>query len=457
MLGYNLKLEQKQKLIMTAELRQAIKILQFSSLELRDYVEQIMVENPLIEIEEEEEKRTENEETEFDWEEYLRENESSYGSSFLPREVKEKVYLENLLPEEQSLQEYLLFQLGCLRLNQLEQRIGRYLIGNIDSAGYLTASVEQTAHVLGVERQAVDAVLRLVQNFEPAGIGARNLQECLLLQLKQKNNKDQDLRRLVKNHLEDIGLGRLQKVAAAMNLSLTRIQELTDILKSLNPKPGASYSSGEEIRYIVPDILIERVEGEFVILVNDSFLPRLTVNKTYSMILNKVSQADESTKSFVENKMNQALWIMRSIEQRRMTIYRVTEALLKKQIDFFNKGIMFLKPLTMKQIAEEIGVHESTVSRATSNKYVQTPHGIFEFKFFFSNGLSTDTGKSTSTESIKQLLVELIKNEDATKPYSDQKLVNLLQEQGIQIARRTMAKYREELGILSSAQRRRYQ
>ncbi len=455
MLGYNLKLEQKQKLIMTSELQQAIKILQFSSLELKDYVEQMMVENPLIEVGEEE-KKSEIAETEVDWEEYLRESES-YGSSFLPREVKEDVCLENMISEEQNLQEYLFFQLGCLRLNPLEQRIGRYLIGNIDSAGYLTTSVEQTAHALGAGRRTVEDVLRLVQSFEPAGIGARNLQECLLLQLRQKNNTDQDLRRLVENYLQDIGLGKLQKVAAAMHLSVVRVQELADLLKGLNPKPGASYSSGEETRYIVPDVLIERVEGEFVILVNDSFLPRLTINRTYSAILNKVSQADESTKNFVVNKMNQALWLMRSIEQRRMTIYRVTEALLRKQIDFFNKGIMFLKPLTMKQVAKEIGVHESTVSRATSNKYVQTPHGIFEFKFFFTNGLSTSTGNSTSSEIIKQLLLELIKNEDITRPYSDQKLVALLQEQGIQIARRTMAKYREELGVLSSAQRRRYQ
>lgn len=461
-LGYDLKLEQSQKLIMTPELRQAIKVLQLSSLELVDYINEILVENPLIETKEGESilPSQEKKEVEIDWEEYLKEK-KDYLSDHVLREIKEETSFENMVTRDVQLQEYLLSQLGCLALNKLEQRIGRYLIGNINSNGYLVVSVEQAANDVQAAPKLVKKMLQLLQTFDPPGIGARDLRECLSLQLKQKNNADKDtitdLLELVKNHLEDLAAGKFNKVAAAMNLPIIRIQELADLLKTLNPKPGAAFSSGEETRYIVPDVFIECVEGEYMIRVNDSLVPRLTINKMYSSILNKPGNTDDQTKSFIENKLNQALWLIRSIEQRRMTIYRVTEALLEKQREFFVKGIKYLKPLTLKEIADKIDVHESTVSRATSNKYVQTPHGIFEFKFFFTPGLKTGKGGSTSSESIKQLLQEIIKKEDATKPYSDQSLANLLQERGIHIARRTVSKYREELGILSAGQRRRYQ
>lgn len=463
MIGYDFRLEQKQKLIMTPELQQAIKLLQFSAVELADYVNQVLLENPLLEISDES-KRTETETTnvgkeEIDWQEYIRESgHNDLTLQYLPREEQEDFTLENIIPKETSLPEYLLFQLGCMQLNAQEQEIGRYLIGNIDSAGYLSVPTAEVARDLRVAEELVKMVLRLVQSFDPPGVGARSLQECLLIQLEQKNIVNQALLRLVEKHLPDLGKGKITKVAAALNLPIARVQELADLLKQLNPKPGELFGSGEKTRYIIPDVVIERVADEFVILVNDSLVPRLSINKTYSNILNSSAshQVDQETKNFVEKKMNQALWLIRSIEQRRMTIYRVTEALLKKQMSFFRKGIMHLQPLTMREVAEEIDIHESTVSRAVAQKYVQTPHGIFEFKFFFSKGFNTVMGPAASAESIKRLLAELLQKEDPAKPYSDQKLVELLQEQGIKIARRTVTKYREELGVLSSAQRRRY-
>jgi len=459
-LGFSLRLEQTQKLIMTPELRQAIKILQLSSTELTEYVTQIITENPLIEIQETlpnsegQDKKT----LEVNWEDYLQnlQNLRDQVERQGPWEVKQELAYENLLTKGISLHEHLLSQLGVLPLTKRQRCIAEYLIGNIDSAGYLSVTMEQAQQDLQVEMAELEKVLALIQNFDPPGIGARNLVECLTIQLKQRGIKEPDVYTLVEKHLEQIGQGRLNKVAKCMNLSICRVQELADIIKTLNPKPGASFGGDEDIRYIVPDVIVERIDGEFVIQVNDSNIPHLTINKTYSAILNKNNNVDERTKEFVESKLNQALWLLRSIEQRRMTIYQVTEALIELQRAFFEQGVKYLRPLTLKQVAEKVGVHESTVSRATSNKYIQTPHGNFEYKFFFSSGVGTAVGDCASSESIKRLICELIKKEDASKPLSDQKLAEELKSKGISIARRTVTKYREEMGIPNAGQRRRY-
>lgn len=459
-IGFGLRLEQTQKLIMTPELRQAIKILQLSSIELTDYINQMIMDNPLIEIKDEapEGDPVKENKQEINWEEYLRDlqevRDKVERSS--NREVKPEITYDNLLTRGTSLEEHLFSQLGVIPLSREEKRIARYLIGNINSIGYLTVTLEQVAEDLEVKQEKIEKVLALIQNFDPPGICARSLCECLLIQLRQRNDLSEELCTLVENHLENIAAGKMNKVAQMMNLSVARIQELADLIKTLNPKPGASFGGSEDIRYIVPDVTVERIDDNFVILVNEGHIPHLTINKTYSSILNKASDADVDTKEFVENKLNQALWLMRSIEQRRMTIYQVTSELVKMQEEFFYNGVKHLKPLTLKQIAEKVGVHESTVSRATSNKYIQTPHGIFDFKFFFTAGLSTDRGESASTESIRHLLLDIIKNEDPKKPYSDQKLADILQERGISIARRTVTKYREELNILNAGQRKRY-
>lgn len=459
-IGFGLRLEQTQKLIMTPELRQAIKILQLSSVELTDYLNQMIMDNPLIEIKEDTPERDSGiaKKQEIDWEGYIRDlrevhDKAERNSS---REVKPEIAYENLVTRGTSLEEHLFSQMGVIPLTREEKRIARYLIGNVNSVGYLTVTLDQAEEDLKIKKEKIEKVLILIQNFDPPGVCARNLCECLMIQLKQREEFEEELCILVESHLENIGAGKLNKVAQMMNLPVARIQELADLIKSLNPKPGASFGGSEDIRYIVPDVIVERIDDDFVILVNEGHIPHLTINKTYSSILNKASDADSGTKEFVENKLNQALWLIRSIEQRRMTIYQVTAALVKMQKGFFEHGIKYLKPLTLKQIAEKVGVHESTVSRATSNKYIQTPHGIFEYKFFFTAGLSTGRGESASTESIRHLLQDIIKNEDSKKPYSDQKLADMLQERGISIARRTVTKYREELNILNAGQRKRY-
>ncbi len=455
-LSFGLRLEQTQKLIMTPELRLAIRILQLSSLELTDYVNQMITDNPLIELKEEESGAPKlKEDKQVDWESFMREIRESFSHN-QPREVKEDIPYENMTSRDVSLHEYLLSQLGMISLNETKQKAARYLIGNIDSLGYLTISIKQAQEDLQMSSEEIEDIVLMIQTFEPPGICARSLSECLMLQLEIKGLLTDELQIIVENHLQNIAAGRLNRVAQEMNISVSQAQELADIIKNLNPKPGASYGGKDGIGYIVPDVIVERVDGEYIIQVNDSYTPRLTINKTYSSILNKSSEADEVTRDFVETKLNQAVWLIKSIEQRKATIYQVTEALVAMQKPFFDYGTKRLKPLTLKHIAEKLGVHESTVSRATSNKYLQTPHGIFEFRYFFTPGLVTEGGDSTSSESIKQLLLEIIKKEDSAKPYSDQKLADILRARGISIARRTVTKYREELNIPNTGQRRRY-
>lgn len=455
-LGYGLRLEQNQKLIMTPELRQAIKILQLSSLELTEYVNQAILENPLIEFKEEEPAQSqEKKEPEIDWTEYMREMRDVPDRSRF-KEVKPEVTFENMVTKGISLHEHLLSQIGVLPLNSRNNKIAYYLIGNIDSTGYLAVTLEQCQKDLQVTKEETEIVLDLIHSLDPPGVGARNLRECLLIQLNQRGIHNPDLHKIIDKHLINIGAGRLNRVAQDMNLPISKVQELADIIKNLNPKPGASFGGSDSIRYIVPDVTVERIDGEYVILVNDNHTPRLTINKTYSSILNNRGKTDDVTKNFVENKLNQAVWLIRSIEQRRSTIYQVTETLVKMQREFFDCGIKKLKPMTLKQIAEQISVHESTVSRATSNKYIQTPHGIFEFKFFFTSGFNTKRGDCASSESIKKFMQEIVQAEDVRKPLSDQKIANLMKEKGINIARRTVTKYREELNIPNTGQRRRY-
>lgn len=463
-LNYGLRIEQSQKLIMTPELRQAIKILQLSLLELSNYVDQMITENPLIEIKEEQysskeemdlkDKSSETKDSEIDWEDYFNEK-NDPSETREKKEVKAELPFENYMTRGINLQEHLYSQLGCLALDKIECCIAHYLIGNIDPCGYMSVTAEQAANDLNVTAEQVEKALKVVQNLDPPGIGARNLSECLLIQLKQKGLNDPLLINFVNNYLELMATGKLSRVAQALNVPVMQVQEMADLIKTLNPKPGASFGGGD-IRYIVPDVLVERIEDEYIIHMNDNYLPRLTINKTYSSILKNSEKTDDSTRDFVENKLNQALWLMRSIEQRRTTIFQVANALVKTQRAFFDYGIKHLKPLTLKQIAEQINVHESTVSRATDNKYIQTPHGIFEFKFFFGSGLHTDSGESASSESIKRLLQEIVKGEDPAKPYSDQKLSDILQKRGINIARRTVSKYREEIGIPNTGFRKRY-
>lgn len=466
-MGYGLRLEQTQKLIMTPELRQAIKILQLSALELTSFVDEQLMENPLLEVVEENaasansetEKENEAEKSEernepenawdMDWEEYFQRQEERITREYDPSSSETR-RMEPFVSTAPTLQEHLLEQLHVQKLSIPVKQV-EYLIGNLDDNGYLELPLEEIARGQGIPVASAEKALSIVQAFDPLGVGARSLEECLRLQLPLIPDAPAQMLEFLR-HLEDLAAGRLQRIATQMKSTTSEVQILADWVRKLDPKPGRRFSGAGEVRYIVPDVVVEEIEGQFIILVNDITVPRLGINQAYRTALSQ--NKEDETRKFVEQKLNSAAWLIRSIEQRRTTLYKVANALVKRQEGFLRRGISYLHPLTLKDIADEIGVHESTVSRATSNKYVQTPRGIFEFKFFFASGIKNEPG--VTTEGIKQTLKNLIASEDSKAPYSDRKLSELLKEKEMEISRRTVAKYRDELGIPSTALRKRY-
>lgn len=458
-IGQNLQIKQTQKLIMTPELRQAITVLQLSVPELEDFVEEQLLENPVLDIKEEgttEEVSAELEKkaTEFDWQEYFRDG-TDWGESFPPRERDEQLNFENMVTQTPTLHEHLTFQLHLSVFQQEERRIGEHLIGNIDDNGYLCGNVEEFAEQLGTDEEKVIQVLRLIQTFDPPGVGARNLAECLLIQMESLAIGFPLARRIIKEHLAELGTGTMQKLAKQLGCTPAEIQQVADFIKTLDPKPGCSFGGDADIRYITPDVAIEKIENEYIVLVNDSSVPRLMVNAQYHTLM-RGGTLDEHTKSFIERKLHDAVWLIKSIEQRRKTLLKVVSCIIELQRAFFDYGVRYLKPMTLRQIAERIGMHESTVSRATHDKYVQTPRGLFPLRFFFSSGVEQVNGQGASAESIKQRIKEMIQKEATDRPLSDQAITKMFTNQGVQISRRTVAKYRDELGIAPSSKRKRY-
>lgn len=456
-LGYDLALEQTQKLVMTPELRQAIQLLQFTSQELNEYLEKQIEENPLLELENTAEDYENiddfaNKKEEIDWKEYIgKEDDISYRPQ-VDKNVKEYSF-ENFISYSPSLRDNLFFQLNVLEISQEDKKIGEILIESIDENGYLMTSVEQVAMDLNIDSERIENVLSLIQGFEPLGVGARSLKECLLIQIREDKNRHPEAEKVVEYYLEDVAYNRLSKIAKELNMDIEEVQNICDYIKTLEPKPGRSFSDGNQVKYITPDATIEYIDGEYIIILNDVTGPRLNINNFYKELMRKGK--DEKATEYLTEKLNSAMWIIKSIEQRRMTIYKVVESILKFQKDFFEIGERGLKPLTLNEVAEDIQMHESTVSRATNGKYVQTPRGLYELKFFFSSGLATSGGEMSST-SIKSMIKDLIEQENPKKPYSDQKISDILKAKGINISRRTVAKYRDELEIPSSTARRRY-
>ncbi|MDN5347518.1 MAG: polymerase sigma-54 factor [Clostridia bacterium] len=458
--GVGLNLEQSQKLIMTPELRQAVVILQLSTLELAEYIQQELQENPILELKDEEPSYAEDlseemEKNDIDWREYFSDG-SDLGYLPVQKEDREReLTYENFLAGASSLHDYLLLQLKLAISNSYQYRIGEFLIGNIDDNGYLRISLNEAAAHLQVPVSRVREVLEIIQRFDPPGVGACDLTQCLLLQLRQRENVPYGVEDIIRYHLKDVAAGRFSKIARRLQMTLSEVQAAVDFIRTLDPKPGRTYGHAHDVRYIIPDVIIERVGDEYVVLVNDVGAPRLGINPTYQALLRQEASCDPSTRKFIEGKLNAAAWIIRSIEQRRLTLYRVVNCIVKEQREFLEKGCKYLKPLTMRKVAEALGLHESTVSRATANKYVQTPQGIFELKFFFANGITKGEG-AAATESIKKALAEAIAKEDSKRPLTDQELAEILNKNGFCISRRTVAKYRGDLGIPPAVKRRRY-
>ncbi len=470
-MGYDLLIQQTQKLVMTPELRQAITILQLSSIDLTMYISQQLQENPVLELQEEgalefgpdEESglklQPNSNETEgtrqLDWQEFFQESDEQVFIK-KERDFNQTNYTyEHLLSQNVTLSEHLLFQLGLANLNKREYRIGEYLIGNIDGNGYLQATVQEIARDLMVQDEEVEDVLSVIQTFEPTGVGARSLEECLLIQAEQQGFKDPLLKQVIQDYLADLAKGKIAWIAQSTGVALQDVQRVASIIKTLDPKPGRNYSNPNNAGYIIPDVVLQKVDGQYFVLINDSMVPRITISTAYQALIQD-RNCDKHTRSFVESKLNAAAWLLRSIEQRRETLYKVSNCLVELQKDFLEYGFKHLKPLNLKTVAEKTGLHESTVCRAISNKYIQTPLGVLEMKRFFSSGLAKSSGETISAECVKRLIKEIVESENSLHPYNDQKIVDMLKIKGIQISRRTVAKYRDQLGIAPVKQRKKF-
>ena len=450
-LKFSLQQEQTQKLIITPELRQALAILQLNNLELTAYIEQAVLDNPLLEMQSHGNKTSSGT---ISYAEYN--NNSYYSSSRNHTANNDTANIPSARINIPTLYEHLQTQIYTIdKLS--DKKIANFIIGNIDETGYLRMSINEIADNLKVDKAQVEIVLKQIQSLDPPGIAARTLQECLLIQLKHLGLHSKILEALITDHLDDIAHGKLHMLAQQFTLTAAQLQQQLDIIKSLNPKPGSYFPTEEDASiYIIPDMSIVNDNGTFILVLNDQHVPKPIINNTYASILTKSSSDYDAAKQFVEARLTAANWLINSVEQRRMTLIKIMNHLIKHQHDFLKNGLQYLKPLTLKMIATEIDMHESTVSRAITNKYVQTPQGVYPVKFFFSSGVETTEGDTMSSAYIKQLLVDTINNEDKHKPLSDQKLADIFAKQGIEISRRTIAKYRDELQIPNTVQRKRH-
>jgi RNA polymerase sigma-54 factor len=463
-LGYDLTIEQSQRLIMTPELIQAIQILQFNTQELDSFVQEQLLTNPVLEPAPHEEERNPEGETvktldehKDPLSEYIRErgyDDPGYKQPQYDRDDKDYSF-EQYVSSDITLPEHLMFQLQFASGSRTCRSIGRYVIESLDENGYMTSTEDEIAEALNTTVENVSKVLDLIRTFDPVGVGAQNLSQCLLIQLDNKGMMTNEIKEIVTNHLDDLANNRLAVIAKSLGINVQRVQELGDIIKTLEPKPGRQFSPQGETRYIIPDVLVEKLAGEYIVTMNDNSVPRLMVSSYYENVLRE-SKNDEKLHDYLSERLNSALWLINSIEQRKQTIINVVKSIVRFQREYFDKGDKYLKTLTLKQVAEDVGIHESTVSRSINGKYMQCPRGVLELKFFFSAGVSDWQGEGISSNSIKTHLREIIDAEDHKSPYSDQDLVEILKDRGIDISRRTVAKYRDEMRILSSSRRKRF-
>jgi RNA polymerase sigma-54 factor len=469
-----------QQLVITPQLQQAIRLLQLTRLELVDLINQEMKENPLLEEDEEGKEEAEVEEPmtekaeekpslntehtlevkgegegkdEFDWESYLENYNLSSFQKQSSSDGEERPSFENFLTKQTTLCDHLYWQLQLSRFTDEEEKAGVWIIGNLDEDGYLQMPVEDISSEANLSLEVVERTLRKVQQFDPVGVAARDLKECLLIQMEQMSVRDSLAEKIVSEYLPLLKNRNHPAIAKRLGISLDRLNRAVSLISKLEPKPGKAFG-GEVVRAIIPDVYVYKVEGEYVIYLNDEDIPRLMVNPIYRDTLSKSHIPLEGDRKYIQDKLRSALWLIRSIHQRQRTIYKVTKSIVKFQREFLDKGIQFLKPLVLRDVAEDIQMHESTISRVTHNKYVHTPQGIYELKFFFNAGITSGHGETLASESVKNLIREIIAKEDSRKPYSDEKLVQILKGMDIHIARRTISKYRELMRILSSNDRR---
>ena len=469
-------LKLSQQLRMTPQLQQAIKLLQLSRLELENMVQQEMQENPILEevhevLDEESFEAKEKlqdgdkkesadmqdpqKQDEFEWENYVEDSPMPGQMTNFAGGANEEINnYENVFSSPQTLYDHLMWQLSLSGFNEEEKELGAILIGYIEDDGYLKTPIAQIAEDEEVDATELEEMIPFLQEFDPPGVFARDLKECLLIQAKVLEEDTHELVAMIENHLGNLEKKNYPAIAKDMGIDLEVVVELSKIIYSMEPKPGRSFITNET-HYVTPDVYVYPVGDEYVVSLNEDGLPRLKVSNFYKNVL-KGGEANDVTQDYIQDKLRSAVWLIKSIHQRQRTIYKVAESIVKHQRDFFDKGPKFIKPMILRDIANDIEMHESTVSRVTTNKYMHTPQGIFELKHFFNSGISKTDGDSLASESVKVKIKELVSQEDSKSPLSDQKIVELLKKDGIKIARRTVAKYRDALGILPSSKRKKY-
>jgi len=502
-MGFELKQSLKlgQSLLMTPQLQQAIKLLQLSRMELEQFVTNELAENPCLEegqlegreekilVDKERERTSEDvtkdslaqaseivdkvgdDKPEVDWEALARHQESissntpSKSSSSAGEDAPN---YENMVSRVDTLQEHLALQVGELDFDEEEKRIATVIIGNIDDRGYLTSTLEEIAAQEGFTVDQVDDILDTIQRMDPVGVGARDLKECLHIQLRMNRLRNGIVEQIIEHHLHELESRNFQVIAKSLKITLDQVIENVQIIAELEPVPGRQFGENDA-QYVIPDVYVFKLGNEWVVNLNEEGLPQLRVSPFYEELMKDKAKKDKKEgetkplnpkkleeKNYVSDKMKSAEWLIKSIRQRQRTIYKTTESIVKRQKDFFDHGVEHLIPMILKDIAEDIGMHESTISRVTNNKFVHTPRGVFELKYFFNSSVSRSDGQDAASESVKRMIADIVKAENVKKPLSDQKIVELLDEKGIQLARRTVAKYREQLGILPSSKRKKY-
>lgn len=472
------QLKLTQQLIMTPQLQMAIKLLQLSRLELMDVIRQEIEENPALEEMQEvavEEKSVETAgderdtadsseikevtieekiQDEIDWSNYLDEY-SSAGKTHFESEKKDRPGFETFLAGKTTLKDHLLWQFAMTSPTPEEEIIGSLIVGNLDGKGYLAASIEGIAQRSNIDPQKVARVLELIQTFDPIGICARDLKECLLIQIRHFKIDNDLVTDIVNHHLNHLENKNYKAISSALKVSIREIVSAVEVIKSLEPRPGREFSEEEPV-YITPDIYVYKMEGEFVIMLNDDGMPKLRINNFYRQAARQGREVSVQTREYIQEKFRSATWLIRSIHQRQKTIYKVMESILRFQRDFFEHGVTHLKPMVLKDVADDIEMHESTISRVTTNKYAFTPQGIFELKYFFNSSIKRVYGEAIASASVQEKIRQIIANENPKKPFSDKKIEMTLKESNIDIARRTVAKYRKILGVLSSSKRKQF-
>src|SRR5881296_2012545 len=473
-MGIQQKLHTKlvQKLILTPSLQQAVKLLPMSTLELSDLLNQEMVENPMLEEVPTEELQPadaatapekpqpeqqanktdtwDDQDYEYFFGDYL---DDGYRPR-APQEVKELPPIENTLSTSSSLSDHLLWQLSMQTDDPVLREIGEAIIGNLDDDGYLVATLDEIASMGPWSPDDVERALRLVQSFDPIGVAARDLQECLTLQIRHLGLTGSPAEKIVTEHLRLLQNHQVPELARKLGMSIDDLKQHVELIRHLDPKPGSRHNPSQS-QYVIPDVYVVKVEDQYVAVLNEEGLPQLRISPVYRRLLDKsAAENTDETRAYVKDKFRSALWLIKSVEQRQKTIHKVATSIINFQKDFLDHGIEYLRPLVLRDVANDIGMHESTVSRVVTNKYMHTPQGVFEMKYFFHSGIASSYGEAVSSVTIKQRIRKIIEQEDPRKPLSDSKIVSILQREGLELARRTIAKYREELKISTSNQRK---